>query len=136
MTHDERLELTQGIINLLDHWGADAASQVEILGLPQGTRAGVIRQYRTNKAFPDDPTVMERVEHLLGIADALRTAHPRNSQMDAMWMNRPNPRFDQRTPLAIMAQDGLNGVVAVRAQVDCSYDWYTDAARRDPAQSG
>ena len=125
MTQEERLALTQGIINLLDHWGVDPEGQVAILALPAGTRPGAIRQFRKNTAFPDDPGVMERIEHLLGIADALRTAHPRNANMDAIWMNRPNRLFDQRTPLDVMLEDGLSGVVAVRVQLDCAYDWYT-----------
>ena len=125
MTHAERLALTQGIINLLDHWGVAPEGQMAILALPAGTRPGVIRQFRKNTVFPDDPGVMERIEHLLGIADALRTAHPRNANMDAIWMNRPNRLFDQRTPLDVMLEDGLSGVIAVRAQLDCAYDWYT-----------
>ena len=40
-------------------------------------------------------------------------------------MNRPNRLFDQRTPLDVMLEDGLSGVVAVRVQLDCAYDWYT-----------
>ena len=125
MTHEERLALTQGIINLLDHWGVEPEGQVAILALPAGTRPGAIRQFRKNTALPDDPEVMERIEHLLGIADALRTAHPRNANMDAIWMNRPNRLFDQRTPVDVMLEDGLSGVIAVRVQLDCAYDWYT-----------
>ena len=98
---DERMALTQAIVNLLDHWGANAEGQVSILALPAGTRAGAMRQFRKNTPFPDDQKVLERIEHLLGIADALRTAHPRNANMDAIWMNRPNRLFDQRTPLVV-----------------------------------
>lgn len=130
MPHDdEGLGLTQVIVNMLDHWGVNAEGQVSILGLPAGTRAGVMRQFRKNTPFPDDRRVLERIEHLLGIADALRTAHPRNANMDAIWMNRPNRLFDQRTPLDVMIEDGLDGVVAVRAQLDCAYDWQTSAPR-------
>lgn len=129
MTDDERMALTQAIIRLLDHWGADSESQLAILALPEGTRPGTMRQFRKNTPFPFDHAVMERIEHLLGIADALRTAHPRNSNMDAIWMNRPNRQFDNRTPLAVMIEDGLNGVVAVRVQLDCAYDWNRSSPR-------
>ena len=124
---DERMVLTQGIVHLLDHWGVDAEGQVAILALPAGTRPGAMRQFRKNTPFPDDRQVLERIEHLLGIADALRTAHPRNANMDAVWMNRPNRLFDQRRPLDVMIEDGLDGVVAVRAQLDCAYDWYSNS---------
>jgi hypothetical protein len=126
--NDERLALTQGIVGLLDHWGVSAEGQVSILALPAGTRAGAMRQFRKNTPFPDDQRVLERIEHLLGIADALRTAYPRNANMDAIWMNRPNRQFDQRTPLAVMIEDGLDGVIMVRAHLDCAYDWHTSSS--------
>ncbi|HLO27512.1 MAG TPA: antitoxin Xre/MbcA/ParS toxin-binding domain-containing protein, partial [Anaerolineales bacterium] len=64
---------------------------------------------------------MERIEHLVGIADALRTSYPRNAYMASIWMNRINHRFDNRTPLAAMLEDGLNGIIAVRTHLDCAY---------------
>jgi hypothetical protein len=126
---DARMALTQGIVSLLDHWGASAEGQVLILALPVGTRPGAMRHFRKSTPFPDDYRVLERIEHLLGIADALRTAHPRNANMDAIWMNRPNRLFDQRTPLTVMIEDGLDGVVAVRAHLDCAYDWLANTPK-------
>ena len=126
---DERMALTLGIVGLLDHWGANAEGQISILALPAGTRPGAMRHFRKMTPFPNDRKVLERIEHLLGIADALRTAHPRNANMDAIWMNRPNRLFDQRTPLDVMIEDGLDGVVAVRVHLDCAYDWLTNTPK-------
>ena len=126
MSHEDRMAVAEGIIGLLDHWGVCSEAQVVILGLPAGTRPGVIRQHRQGTPFPEDPGVMERIEHLLGIADALRTAHPRNANMDTVWMNRPNRQLGERAPLAVMTEDGLNGVIAVRSLIDCAYDWARD----------
>jgi len=123
LSREQRVELTRVIISLLDHWGASAADQVTILALPPGTRPGVIRQYRENIPLPDDAQVAERVEHLVGIAEALRTSYPLNAAMDAIWMNSANYRFDDRTPLAVMVEDGLSGVITVRAHLDCAFDW-------------
>ena len=126
---DDRMALTLAIVSLLDHWGARAEAQISILALPAGTRAGAMRHFRKTTPFPDDHQVLERIEHLLGIADALRTAHPRNANMDAIWMNRPNRLFDERTPLTVMTEDGLDGVAAVRAHLDCAYDWLTNTTK-------
>jgi hypothetical protein len=114
---------------LLDDWGLAPADQVALLALPDGTRPGSIRQHRQGAAFPADPAVTERIEHLVGIADALRTSYPRNARMGAIWMNTVNHRFDNRTPLAAMLEDGLNGVIAVRVQLDCAYDWNLSGSR-------
>ena len=123
LSRDQRLELTRAVIAILDRWGLSAADQVAILALPAGTRPGVIRQFRENMALPDDARVSERIEHLAGIADALRTSYPLNGAMDAIWMNTVNRRFDDRTPLEVMIHDGLSGVIAVRAHLDCTFDW-------------
>ncbi len=122
-SRDQRVELTRAIISLLDQWGVPAKDQLAILALPPGTRPGIIRQYRQNTPLPDDAQVAERIEHLIGIAEALRTSYPLNAAMNAVWMNSVNRRFDGRTPLAVMVEDGLSGVIAVRAHLDCTFDW-------------
>ena len=123
LSNEQRVDLARAVISILDHWGLSAADQVAILALPPGTRPGMIRQYREHKALPDDAEVAERIEHLAGIADALRTSYPLNGAMDAIWMNTVNRRFDDRTPLEVMIHDGLSGVIAVRAHLDCTFDW-------------
>jgi len=123
LSHEERVRLARLIIDLLDSWGVRAADQVTLLALPPGTRPRAMRRYREDTPFPDEPPVWERVEHFVGIADALRTSYPRNTQMGAFWMNQNNHRFGDRTPLASMVEDGLDGVIAVRAHLDCAFDW-------------
>lgn len=125
----QRAELTRLVIALLDDWGVAAADQLRLLALPEGTRAGMVRQYRNGAPFPESAGVMERIEHLVGIADALRTSFPRNAGMGALWMNRPHRWFDGRTPLTAMLEDGLDGVIAVRTHLDCAYDWNLSGSR-------
>jgi hypothetical protein len=124
MNLEERVMVTRAIINILDSWGVSAAHQVALLALPKGTRPGAIRQFRQSTPFPEDAGLMERIEHLVGIADALRTSYPHNAHMGSIWMNKVNHRFDNRTPLAAMLEDGLNGIMAVRMHLDCAYDWH------------
>jgi len=139
MNLEDRVTVTRAIINMLDGWGVSVADQVVLLALPEGTRPGAIRQFRQSTPFPEDAGVMERIEHLVGIADALRTSYPRNAHMGSIWMNKINHRFDNRTPLAAMLEDGLGGIIdgktngaqrsrasfyAVRTHLDCAYDWH------------
>ncbi len=123
MNLEDRIALTRAVVGLLDSWGANAAQQVALLALPHETRPGAIRQFRQGTPFPENAQVMERIEHLIGIADALRTSYPHNAHMGNIWMNRTNHRFDDRTPLAAMLEDGLAGIIAVRTHLDCAYDW-------------
>ena len=93
MTHEQRVEVTQRIIAVLDDWGVTDSDQVKLLGLPDGTRSRIIRSYRKETPLPEDEKVFERVDHFAGIAHALWTSNPRNSQAGALWMNQVNKHF-------------------------------------------
>ena len=129
---EDRVTLTRAIIGLLDSWGVKAADQIELLALPEGTRPGSIRQFRQSTPFPEGSNIMERIEHFIGIADALRTSYPHNEQMGSIWMNKINHRFDHRTPIAAMIEDGLGGIIAVRTHLDCAYDWHLSGSGKAP----
>jgi hypothetical protein len=120
---EDRGELARAIVGLLDSWGVAAADQVGLLDLPEGTPSRAIRRYRREEPLPDDPKVMQRVEHLIGIADALRTSFPQNPNMALLWMHNRHRKFRRRTPLQTMIEDGHNGVIQVRTYLDCSFAW-------------
>ncbi len=122
MTEEERIQLTQGVLCMLDEWDISGKDQLVLLGLVDAP-AREIRQLRENRPLPDDPDVMQRVEHLICIADALRTTYPFSRRMGKLWMNKPNRKFRQRTPAMTMVEDGIVGLISVRAYLDCSYSW-------------
>lgn len=122
-SYEERVALTRIIIGILDTWGLRDSEQVRALGLPEGTPARAVRRYRGDTALPDDPEVRERVEHVAGIAEALRTTFPRNAHMGPRWMREPHRRFDNRSPVQTIVEDGLSGLIAVRAHLDCAFAW-------------
>jgi hypothetical protein len=129
LTHDEQLRITRIIVHILDEWGVRPADQVRLLGLPASTRPRAMKRYHEDTPLPDDPAVWRRVHHIAGIAEALRTSYPLNPKMGGVWLNRTNYRFDNRTPLASMLEDGINGMEAVHVHLDCSYDWHVDSLR-------
>ncbi len=126
LSPEQKIEFTHRVINMLDDWRLDDSQQIQLLGLPEETRARQIRKYRKDTPLPDDEKLMERVEHLLGIADALRTSYPTNAAGGSMWLNRRNSRFKDRTPLKAMLEDGLSSIVAIRIHLDCAYDWHVN----------
>jgi len=82
---------TRQIISLLDDWGVSDSDQVALLGLPEDTRSRMIRRYRKDTPLPMGQRVIEHIEHLQGIAEALRTSFPRNGAAGAMWMASQPP---------------------------------------------
>ena len=123
-TVDPRTSFTRAIMILLDSWGLSAAQQVALLNLPEKTPTRKLRRYRDDTPLPDTQEVNERLEHIAGIADALRTSWPHNPAMGLIWMKQKNKRFNRRAPARVLVEDGLDGIVAVRSHLDCSYDWF------------
>jgi hypothetical protein len=128
----ERLSLTQMVLYHLSDWGVSDSDQVRMLALPSGTRSRAMRKYRDGQQpLPDEADVYERIEHLLGIADALRTSYPRNESGGRLWMTRPNDRFEHRKPVDVMVEDDLKGILEIRMHLDCSYDWAIDTRHQN-----
>lgn len=123
LSAEERLELGRLAINTLDEWGLKASDQANVLALPKGTPTRMLRRYVDDTPLPDDPDVLKHVEHLLGIADALRTTFPRNASIGLHWMKQPCKRLRRRRPLEIILEDGLSGLITVRTHLDCAFAW-------------
>ena len=124
LSNEQKIELTHLIMNMLDEWGVSHSDKITLLALPSQIRTRAMRRFYDNEALPDDDAVFERIDHLLGIADALRTSFPLNGHMAAFWLNQKNHRFENKTPLNFMLEGGLDNVVAVRAHLDCAWDWH------------
>jgi len=122
MSEEDRLELTRGILNMLDEWEIGAKDQLLLLGMTD-VPAREVQRLRESRPLPDEPEIMQRVEHLISIADALRTTYPFSKRMGKLWMHKPNRKFRQRTPVATMVEDGIVGLISVRSYLDCSYSW-------------
>ncbi len=132
MLNPERLELSRAILSVLEEWGVDARQVIALLALPDTTKPRMLIRYGETLPLPDGAEINERIEHLLGIADALQTSYPLNRAAAGLWIKRTNPRFDNRSPLAVMIDEGLNGMYTVRAHVDCAWDWHESGSQRAP----
>jgi hypothetical protein len=130
LTSEDRNYLGRRVVDMLDEWGIKASDQMSILALPEGTPTRMLRRYHEDTPLPDDPAVMRRVEHLLGIADALRTTFPRNAKIGLLWLKQPCRRLRSRRPMDIMIEDGLSGLITVRTHLDCSFAW-RESERKD-----
>lgn len=123
MNHEQCVSLTRSIMAILDSWGLKGEAQMAVLDLPNGIPLRSLRRYRDNTPFPDSEQVFIRVEHIVGITDALRTTYPHNPPMGILWLQQKNKQFQDRIPLQIILDGGLNGLEEVRAHLDCAYDW-------------
>ena len=123
---EQKIEFTKSIMAMLDNWGVSHENKILLLDLPPEIRTRAVRRFYIDKPLPETGEVLQRLDHLLVIADAIRTSFPLNGQMAAFWLNKKNNRFDDMTPLDFMLQGGTENVIAIRAHLDCAWDWKQD----------
>ena len=120
---EELKVITRSVMLILDNWGLESEQIVAVLGLSSGTRKRQLDKYRSSQAFPVDANLLKRLEHIIGISDALRTTFPRNQNMASGWLNTKHRRFKDQTPLEIMMKEGTPGLSKIRSELDCTYAW-------------
>ena len=124
LTQDEQVALTVRIMEILDSWGMSSAEIISLIALPDKTPTRALRRYRENRAFPISPELEERISHIIGITEALRTSYPHNPHMGKMWMRQRSKKLNNQIPLQIIIESGLEGIIEIRSHLDCSYDWH------------
>lgn len=114
---DERSRLAKMVTRLFEHWGVDTGAQAELLGLSGGSRTAVSR-YRRGTPLPESRDLIDRVGNLFGIHKSLRLLYPHNPELVYGWPKLRNATLDNYTPLEIMVEQGLPGIVAIRGYLD------------------
>ncbi len=136
-TEDEMSRITQGVMAYLDSWQLSSEQILIILGLTDSVKKRHLQGFRMgDKSFPVSDDLMIRIDHIVGISDALRTTFPFSDKMRLMWLRKPHRRFQKNTPLSIIMNDaGVNGLLRVRREVDCSYGYAISEAMREQGAS-
>ena len=64
------------ILSILDEWGTSAEQKIMLLALEELVKPRNLTRYRKTEALPNVPEVQARMDHIFGIAEALRTMYP------------------------------------------------------------
>jgi len=124
---DHNIEVAQAVMHALDSWKLDGKHILSVMALPDKVKVRHLSQFRNTSAFPDTPEVNERVRHVIGIINALATSYPTNQSMSLFWMTRSSKKFNGRSPIQVIVEDDLEGLITIRKHLDCSYDWFGDS---------
>jgi hypothetical protein len=119
---------------LLEDWGLSARDMITLLCLPDSVKARNISRFRDQDPFPDEEAVRRRVAYLMRIEHALNTYFPRNPEMRTIWVKRGNKQFGRRAPIAVMVEDGENGLVSVLSHLDCTFAWDQTGSKTEYSQ--
>ena len=120
---EQKTAVARNVMRLLDEWGLASAEIIQLLALPAKTRTRHLDKYRGQEPFPPNEQTELRIQHIAGIADALRTSYPRNAHMGSRWLRTPHRRMQNKTPLQLIIELGLPGLLQVRSELDCAFSW-------------
>jgi len=121
LNDQDRNRLGEIVLDQMEDWGLSKDDQLTLLGLEGKSRS--LSRYRHGHPLPDDPDVLERVRHLLGIGEALRGYFPLNHKGGSVWLRHTNKYFHKKPPLRMMLEDGLIGMHRVWVNLDCTQGW-------------
>jgi hypothetical protein len=108
---ETRLVLAEAVLGVLGDWGVALAKQAELLGLADTA------SLREGQPLPDDPGVLERAGHLLGIERALMWRHQNDPAARHAWLMSPAEGLGGQPPLRVML-DGVEGIRRVRSLLE------------------
>lgn len=114
---EARRTLAAAVMRLFEHWALPAEDQLVLLGLNPDSRT-TLNRYRQGGALAASRDLLDRAGHLLGIHKSLRLLFPRNRELAYAWMRSRNRAFDGRTPVEVVAEYGLPGLLLVRTYLD------------------
>ena len=122
-TDEEMKIISSKVIGYLDDWKVSSEEILSILGVAD-LKPRHLPQYRNkDKAFARSDDILQRIDHVAGIVVALRTTFPHSDTMRLRWLRQPHRRFRKKTPLAVILDGGVNGLLKVRVEVDCAYGY-------------
>ena len=115
---ESRRKAAKLVTKLFELWALDNATQLNLLGLSESSRA-LLSKYRTaSSPLPASRDVKDRVGWLLSCHKALRLLYPHNEELRYSWVNRRNDVFNGQTPLDVMKDQGVIGVARVARYLD------------------
>ena len=106
---ETRQALAEAAFGVLAGWGVAPSIQAELLGLTAPLSQG--------EPLPDDPDVLERAGHLLGIERALKRRYPDDPAARHAWLMLPVPELGGQPPLRVML-DGAEGIRRARSLLE------------------
>jgi len=118
-----RLRMANQVMEQFELWHVPLDAQLVLLALPDTVRKRHLHKFGKDEPLPDDVNVMERAEHIIGIADALRTYFPSSAHARSRFIRSNSKKFSKATPLQIMVNDGVSGLIRIRTHLDCTYAW-------------
>lgn len=109
----EKASIAKQLHALFDHWQLSTTQRLALMGIAEQSKSECIdwRLHLTGEG-------KERAAYLLSIHASLRVLFPANSELAYSWMQTPNNAFAGATPLALIVESGMTGLLSVHAYLN------------------
>jgi len=108
---EARAAVAEALMALFARWQLHEVNQAQLLGL---TSVLDLKQ----KIIQADDETMERAGHLLAIDRALQQRYVGQPERRDRWVFVANDYLNGLTPLSIMLEDGLQGIMSIRGMAE------------------
>lgn len=112
-----RAQISKAVMKLFDHWALSDAEQLSLLGFNEGSRKR-LANLRRGTPIPNNIDTLDRVGHLFSIHKNLRLLLPHDRDIVYQWIKFPNVAFNKLSPLQVMLEYRLVGIVKVRLYLE------------------
>jgi len=114
---EARSILARSLCRLFDLWHLDSADRLALLGLNESNRTA-LQRYARGEPLASSRDLLDRAGHLLGIHKSLKLLYPVNAEIVSGWMASANQKFGGQSPVDVVRQWGLPGLLMVRGTLD------------------
>jgi len=123
LSSDERSHLARALMHLFDEWDLDLQQRVALLDLPEDTKSRALTRYRNGEPIPEGGDLLLRAKYLLGIQHSLEIALPMNAAIIQAWPTTENSSLQNRRPLDVMLDHGVDGIKQVYDLLTATDEW-------------
>lgn len=105
---ESRKAVIEVVLAMLNRWGINEVNQAELLGVAK------LSDLQASELPSGNTLVFERIGHLLAIDRALAKRYPEQPVRHDRWVIEPQTQLDDQMPLAIMLEQGIEGIKHIR----------------------
>lgn len=109
---ESRTALARMVCQLFLLWEISEADQLNLLVMTKESQPS-LADLRAGQALPEVKNIVGRVGWLMSIHKNLGLLYPHNDEIKYTWINRGNEVFDNSSPLEIMKEEGIAGIIRV-----------------------
>lgn len=113
----DRRALARMTTKVFQHWNLTNSNQLAMLGLSNASHSTLSR-YRHGAPMASNRDLLERAGHILSIHKSLRLIFPQDRDLAYAWMTQRNQAFHGKSPVEVISEWGVTGLLMVRTYLD------------------